>query len=94
MNITHQTVFGENGHPEAAIIPWSVFLEIQSLLNDGEATSEELEAMHEAAADRKAGNMDAFTDLEDLKAKAIEHKDNLAAIMVTYPSTSIWKSFR
>ncbi|HSG67191.1 MAG TPA: aminomethyl-transferring glycine dehydrogenase [Bacteroidales bacterium] len=26
-------------------------------------------------------------DLEDLKAKAEEHKDNLAALMVTYPST-------
>lgn len=26
-------------------------------------------------------------DLEDLKAKAIEHKDNLSCIMITYPST-------
>ena len=26
-------------------------------------------------------------DVEDLKAKAIEHSDNLAALMVTYPST-------
>jgi glycine dehydrogenase len=26
-------------------------------------------------------------DLEDLKARALEHKDNLAALMVTYPST-------
>ncbi len=26
-------------------------------------------------------------DVEDLRAKAIEHKDNLAALMVTYPST-------
>ena len=26
-------------------------------------------------------------DLEDLKAKATEHKDNLAALMITYPST-------
>ncbi|UKN00406.1 aminomethyl-transferring glycine dehydrogenase [Paracrocinitomix mangrovi] len=26
-------------------------------------------------------------DVEDLKAKAVEHKDNLAALMVTYPST-------
>ena len=68
MKLTHQTVIGENGKPEAAIIPWSVFLEVQSLLDevdDGEATSEELEA----AADRKAGNTDAFTDLEDIKAE-------------------------
>ena len=69
MNITHQTVIGENGHPEAAIIPWSVFLEVQSLLDDGEATPEELEAMREATTDRKAGNMEAFSDLEDLKAE-------------------------
>lgn len=26
-------------------------------------------------------------DVEDLRAKAVEHKDNLAALMVTYPST-------
>lgn len=26
-------------------------------------------------------------DLEDLKAKADKHKDNLAALMITYPST-------
>ena len=26
-------------------------------------------------------------DLEDLKAKALKHKDNLAALMITYPST-------
>jgi hypothetical protein len=69
MNIAHLTVIGENGHPEAAIIPWNVFLEIQSLLDDDEATPDELEAMREAAADRKTGNMDAFTDLEDLKAE-------------------------
>ncbi len=69
MHIVHQTVIGENGHPAAAIIPWSVFLKIQSLLDDGEATPEELEAIREAAADRKAGNTDAFTVLEDLKAE-------------------------
>ena len=26
-------------------------------------------------------------DVEDLRAKAIQHKDNLSALMVTYPST-------
>ncbi|MCF4102235.1 aminomethyl-transferring glycine dehydrogenase [Gillisia sp. M10.2A] len=31
----------------------------------------------------KEGNI----DLEDLKEKALQHKDNLAALMVTYPST-------
>ena len=69
MNITHQTVIGEDGRPEAAIIPWNVFLEIQKLMDDGEATPDELEAIREAEADRNAGNMDAFTDLEDLKAE-------------------------
>lgn len=69
MIITHQTVIGEDGQPQAAIIPWSVFLEIQDLVDDGEATPEELEAIREAEADRKAGNMEAFTDLEDLKAE-------------------------
>ncbi|MCH7228688.1 hypothetical protein [Haloferula sp. A504] len=69
MNITHQTVIGEDGQPQAAIIPWSVFLEIQSLVDDGKATAEELEAIREAEADRAAGNMDAFTDLKDLKAE-------------------------
>lgn len=29
-----------------------------------------------------------YIDMEDLKKKAAEHKDNLAGIMVTYPSTS------
>ncbi|EKM48060.1 uncharacterized protein PHACADRAFT_203307 [Phanerochaete carnosa HHB-10118-sp] len=30
---------------------------------------------------------DGSLDLEDLKAKATKHKDNLAAFMITYPST-------
>lgn len=28
-----------------------------------------------------------YVDIDDLKAKAIEHKDNLACLMITYPST-------
>ncbi len=28
-----------------------------------------------------------YIDIEDIRAKAIEHKDNLACLMVTYPST-------
>ncbi len=69
MNITHQTVLGADGRPEAAIIPWSVFLEIQSLVEDANPTPEELEAIREAETDREAGNMDAFTDLDDLKVE-------------------------
>ncbi|MFT6241130.1 MAG: hypothetical protein ACJAQT_003225 [Akkermansiaceae bacterium] len=34
MNIAHQTVIGEDGKPQAAIIPWSVFIEIQELVDD------------------------------------------------------------
>tara|TARA_B100000767_G_scaffold126763_1_gene120808 strand:- start:1903 stop:4752 length:2850 start_codon:yes stop_codon:yes gene_type:complete len=30
---------------------------------------------------------DGNIDIEDLKSKAIEHKENLAALMITYPST-------
>jgi glycine dehydrogenase len=30
---------------------------------------------------------DGNIDIEDLRSKAIEHKDNLAALMITYPST-------
>ncbi|MDD2635794.1 MAG: aminomethyl-transferring glycine dehydrogenase, partial [Bacteroidales bacterium] len=32
-------------------------------------------------------DQDGNIDVEDLRAKAAEHKDNLAAIMITYPST-------
>lgn len=33
------------------------------------------------------GTKDGIVDIDDLKAKAEKHKDNLAALMVTYPST-------
>lgn len=69
MNITHQTVIGENGEPQAAIIPWNVFIEIQEIVDSAKPTAEELEAMQEAEADRRNDNTDAFTDLEDLKAE-------------------------
>ena len=34
MEIAHQTIIGEDGKPQAAIIPWSVFLEIQEQMDD------------------------------------------------------------
>jgi glycine dehydrogenase len=34
-----------------------------------------------------ASTKDGSIDVEDLKAKAVEHKDRLSALMVTYPST-------
>ena len=69
MNIAHQTVVGEDGQPEAVIIPWSVFLQLQGLVEDDTPTAEELEAIREAEADRKAGRMENFVSLEDLKAE-------------------------
>ena len=68
MTITHQTVIGDNGKPSAVIIPWDVFQKVREML-EGEATPEEAEAMNEAESDRLNGNIDAFTDLEDLKAE-------------------------
>ncbi len=41
MKIAHQTVIGEDGKPQAAIIPWSVFLEIQGLVNNDDDGLEE-----------------------------------------------------
>ena len=68
VNITHQTVIGDNGKPSAVIIPWDVFQKVRDML-EGEPTPEEAEAMKEAEADRLNGNTDAFTDLDDLKAE-------------------------
>ncbi len=44
MNITHQTVIGDNGKPSAVIIPWDVFQKVREML-EGEPTPEEAEAM-------------------------------------------------
>ena len=41
---------------------------------------------HDARSQVKSDE-DGNIDLEDFKAKAEKHKDNLSAIMVTYPST-------
>jgi len=69
MSITHQVVVGEDGQPTAALIPWDVFMKLREILDVVEATPEELEAIREAEADRREGNKDAFTDLEELKAE-------------------------
>lgn len=68
MNIRHQKVIGNDGEPSAAIIPWKIFQQVQSILSE-EATPDEIEAMEEAENDRKNGNDDAFTSLADLKAE-------------------------
>jgi PHD/YefM family antitoxin component YafN of YafNO toxin-antitoxin module len=69
MTITHQTVVDSKGKPAAALIPWAEFLLIQEIIEGGEATEEEADALREAEADRRAGNHDAFTDLASLKAE-------------------------
>jgi len=69
MTITHQTVIDEEGNPSAAIIPWSVFMEIQDCLEDGTPSPDELEAMNEAERDREEGNHSAFESHESLKAR-------------------------
>ncbi len=67
MTISHRTVIGEDGKPEAALIPWSVFVELQELLGDEEPTPEEIEAVREAEADRRNGNKEAFIPLAELE---------------------------
>lgn len=69
MTIAHQTVIGKDGRPEAAIIPWSVFLHLQDLVEGGEPTAEEREACLEAERDRREGNRDAFVRLDELEAE-------------------------
>ena len=32
--------------------------------------------------------LDGTIDMEDVKAKVVQHKDNLACLMITYPSTN------
>lgn len=44
MSITHQTLVGEDGKPTAALIPWSVFVELRELVDGEERTAEEREA--------------------------------------------------
>lgn len=69
MTITHQTVLDKDGKPTAVIIPWSEFLEIRELVDDGEPTQEELEACKEAEADRANGNKDAFVPMSEVKER-------------------------
>jgi PHD/YefM family antitoxin component YafN of YafNO toxin-antitoxin module len=69
VTITHQTVVDSQGKPAAALIPWAEFLLIREILESDEASSEEADALREAAADRRAGRLDAFADLASLKAE-------------------------
>ncbi len=67
MTITHRTLIGEDGKPEAALIPWSVFVELQELLGGEEPTPEEIESVREAEDDRRNGNKEAFIPLAELE---------------------------
>ncbi len=64
MSITHQTLIGEDGKPAAALIPWSVFVELQELVDGEEPTPEEREACQEAERDRREGNRESFVSLD------------------------------
>ena len=45
--IAHRTVIGEDGEPEAAIIPWKVFVELRELLEAKEPNEVTRLAMEE-----------------------------------------------
>ena len=47
MTIAHRTLLGEDGEPEAAVIPWEAFLELRELVGK-EPSAETREAMEEA----------------------------------------------
>lgn len=46
--IAHRTVVDENGEPEAALIPWNVFVELQNLLKEQEPNKTTQAAMNES----------------------------------------------
>jgi hypothetical protein len=70
MVIAHQRVVDEKGQPEAALVPWEVFVKIQHLLEDDEPLSDtEQEALAQADRDRAAGNKEAFVSLDQLKSE-------------------------
>lgn len=48
MVIAHQKVVDEKGQPEAALVPWEVFVKIQKLLESGDIpNAETIEAINE-----------------------------------------------
>lgn len=57
--ITHKKLLGEDGKPEAAVIPWNVFVTLTDS-DDLELTSEEEKELREALSDSQSGNREAF----------------------------------
>lgn len=49
--IAHRTVIDENGEPEAALIPWNVFVELQNLLEEQNPNESTQAAMNESTED-------------------------------------------
>jgi hypothetical protein len=43
----HRTVVDENGEPDAALIPWNVFMELQNLLKERQPNKTTQAAMNE-----------------------------------------------
>lgn len=69
MILKHRTLLGEDGKPEAAVIPWEVFEQLRDLIESDEPTEEEIEACREAERDRREGNTEAFIPLAEVKAR-------------------------
>jgi hypothetical protein len=65
ITIAHQTLVGENGKPEAALIPWNVFVELQELLGEQQPNETTQAAMAETTKGlpRFGSVADLMTDL-------------------------------
>ncbi len=64
ISIAHRTVVDENGKPEAALIPWDVFVELQDLVNEQQPNEATQAAMNEASED-----LPRFRSVKDLMAE-------------------------
>ncbi len=65
MIIEHKKLLGEDGQPEAAVIPWSVFVTLSE--PEGlDFTDQEEKELREALADSKAGNREAFIPADQI----------------------------
>lgn len=67
MTISHRTLLGEDGQPEAAVIPWDVFVKIQRLVDgEGILSAEETEILDRRADELRNGTARGLS-LQDLK---------------------------
>lgn len=67
MTITHRTLLGEDGQPEAALIPWDVFIEIRELIDSDEPfNKQEKETLGRRSKELREGTVRGL-GLEELK---------------------------